>query len=99
MSHSVIHSVGLSRPFIPSGLGIEGSCGSWVYAYAVFASTDKAREYKDFCGGQSFWEGQQALQYDAAGNRTTGPEGRTIAYDGANRPVQVAWRSQTTDYL
>ncbi len=39
------------------------------------------------------------FQYDAAGNRTTGPEGRTIAYDGANRPVQVAWRSQTTDYL
>lgn len=30
---------------------------------------------------------------------TVGLEGRPLAHDGANRPVQVAWRGQTTDYL
>jgi hypothetical protein len=43
--------------------------------------------------------GAQSFSYDAAGNMTVGLEGRSIAYDGANRPVQVAWRGQTTDYL
>ena len=31
-----------------------------MYAYAVLASTDNARESKNFCGGQSLWEGQVA---------------------------------------
>ncbi len=48
----------LSLPFNPTSLDIEGSCRSWVYAYAVLASTDNSRESKDFCGGQSLWEGQ-----------------------------------------
>ena len=48
----------LSPPFIPSSLDIEGSCRSWIYA--VFVSTDNARESKDFCGGQSLWEGQES---------------------------------------
>ncbi len=41
---------GLSLLFIPSGLEIEGSCRSWVYACAWLASTDSGRESKDFCG-------------------------------------------------
>ncbi len=48
----------LSLPFTAFSLDIEGSCRSWVYAYAVFALTDIGREIKDFCGGQNFRDPQ-----------------------------------------
>lgn len=40
--------------------------------------------------------GAQTFQYDAAGNMTVGLEGRTIAYDGSNRPSAVTWRGAST---
>jgi uncharacterized protein RhaS with RHS repeats len=43
--------------------------------------------------------GAAVFSYDAAGNMTTGLEGRSIAYDASNRPTQVSWRGATTDYL
>ena len=50
---------GLSLPFIPSALEIEGFCKSLPYAYALFASTDYSRNSEDSCGGQRLWEGQE----------------------------------------
>ena len=33
LGSGMIRGIGLSLPLIPSGLEIEGSCRSWVYAY------------------------------------------------------------------
>ncbi len=55
---------GLSLPFIPSALATEGFCKSLPYAYALFALTDKGREPKDFCGGQSLWGGTGCRPHD-----------------------------------
>jgi hypothetical protein len=37
-----------------------------------------------------------ALTYDAAGNMTTGLDGKVVAYDGENRPVSVTFAGKKT---
>ena len=42
--------------------------------------------------------GTHSFTYDANGNMLTGLYGKTMAYDGENRPVSVSHQGDTTSY-
>ena len=58
-------------------------------AYAYNAATGSHPHAPTSVAGQAF-------QYDANGNMTQGLGGKTMTYDGENRPLSVTHAGQTT---
>ena len=77
------YGTGLCLPFIPSAVTTAGSCYTRPYPYGCLASASRSRECKDFCGGQSFQEGQRTyrvvMKQDEVVATTTGTsKGRAL---------------------